>query len=308
MNIALMKWGVLAMAGSLAAAGAVAQIAPPVYPLTMSKYIAGIKPVKSDQRIPYGPAKSQFGDLFLPKNVKGPAPVVILVHGGCWQAGVPAEAISGIAADLAEHGVAVWSIEYRRIGEPGGGYPNIYLDVGAAFDKLADIAKTYPLDLSNVIAVGHSSGAHLATWASARGRLPVGHPWRGTNPLKVKTVVMVNGLADLEHNADLLPLACGTDIKLADVIGEKTPARPDPFADTSPNKWLPLGIRTLMIVGTYDPIVPPYTGLWWHKLASKAGDKVDIVDIPDAGHFDIVTPTEPEWAQAPDLILAEVKR
>ena len=142
----------------------------------MSKYIAGIKPVKSDERIPYGPAKSQFGDLYLPKDVKGPMPVVIMVHGGCWQVEVSTEAISGIAADLATHGVAVWSIEYRRIGELGGGYPNMYTDVGMAFDKLKNVAKTHNLDLTIVIAAGHSAGAHLATWAAARNRLPAGHP------------------------------------------------------------------------------------------------------------------------------------
>lgn len=278
------------------------------YPLTMSKYVAGIRPVKANERISYGPEKSQFGDLFLPKDVKGPASVVILVHGGCWQAEVPAEAISAIAADLASHGVAVWSVEYRRIGEPGGGFPNMYTDIGAAFDKLRDVAKTHKLDLSNVVAVGHSAGAHMATWAAARGRLPAGNAWRGADPLKVRTVILLNGVADLEHNADLLPLACGTDVKLAQIVGEKTAARPDVFADTSPNKWLPLGIRTLSIMGEYDPIVPPYVGLWWLKLATKAGDKVDLITIKDGGHFDPVTPTEPEWAQVREMILTEVKR
>ena len=295
-------WG-LGLALLIAGTPAVAD-----YPLTMSKYIAGMKLIKSDERIPYGPAKSQFGDLYLPKDVKGPVPVVIMVHGGCWQVEVPAEAISGVAADLATHGVAVWSIEYRRIGEPGGGYPNMYTDVGMAFDKLRDVAKTHNLDLTNVIAVGHSAGAHLATWAAARNRLPAGQPWRGADPLKVKTVVMLNGLADLEHNVGLLPLSCGEDTTLVKVVGEKTAARPDVFADTSPNKWLPLGFRTVAIMGEYDSIVPPYVGLWWHKFASKAGDSVDLVTIKDGGHFDAVTPTEPEWTQARALILAEVKR
>lgn len=61
-------------------------------------------------------------------------------------------------------------------------------------------------------------------------------------------------------------------------------------------------------MGEYDPIVPPYVGLWWHKFASKAGDGVDLVTIKDGGHFDAVSPTEPEWVQARAMILAEVKR
>lgn len=280
----------------------------PVYPVTMKAYLAGMKIVKADQRIAYGPAKSQFGDLYLPKNGKGPFPTVVMVHGGCWQAEVPAEGISAAAADLAANGVAVWLIEYRRIGEPDGGYPNIYTDVGAAFDKLRAVAKDHPIDLSRVIAVGHSSGGHLATWAAARHRLPAGHPWRVADPLKVKSVVLINGVADLEHNADLLPLACGPEPKLAQVVGEKTAERPDVFADTSPNKWLPIGIRTVAVMGEYDPIVPPYVGLWWHKLASRAGDSVDIVTLKDAGHFDAVAPSEPEWPAVRKIILDELAR
>ena len=41
--------------------------------------------VPADHRVSYGPDPAQFGDLYLPQQ-PGPHPVVLLLHGGCWQA------------------------------------------------------------------------------------------------------------------------------------------------------------------------------------------------------------------------------
>ena len=277
--------------------------------LSIPKYIAQIRPAKADQRVAYGPAKSQYADLYLPKRAKGAVPVVILVHGGCWNAQIPADTMAGNAADLARGGVAVWHIEYRRIGEPGGGYPGMYEDVGAAFDKLREVAVANNLDLGRITVVGHSSGGHLGMWAAARGKLPAGHPRRGADPLPVRAVINVGGVPDIQHAADLLPIACSGDLKIAQIVGEKSAERPDPFADTSANKLLPLGIRTRSIMGEFDDIVPPYLGLWWQRFSTRKGDlDNDTTTIKGAGHFDLVAVSEPEWQQVRALILAEAKR
>lgn len=294
---------------ALGALVCVAAAAPFQDTLSMQKYLAQTKPAKADARITYGPAKSQFADLYLPKNAKGPAPVVILVHGGCWSAMAPAEMLAGNAADLARDGVAVWNIEYRRIGEPGGGYPGMYDDVGAAFDKLRDVAEANKLDLGRVTVVGHSSGGHLGMWAAARGKLPAGHKWRGADPLPVRAMINLGGAPDVQHAADILPLACGGDLKIEQIVGPKTAERQDPFADTSANRLLPLGIRTRSIMGEFDDIVPPYIGLWWQRFSTRKGDvDSDAATIKGAGHFDLVAVSEPEWQEVRKLILTEAKR
>lgn len=276
--------------------------------LSLPKYLAQIKPAKADLRTTYGPAKSQYADLYLPKKAKGPIPVIILVHGGCWNAQVPADTMAGNAADLAMGGVAVWNIEYRRIGEPGGGYPGMYEDVGAAFDKLREVAVANRLDLTRITVVGHSSGSHLGFWGGARGKLPVGHKWRGTDPLAVRAAINLGGAPDIEHANDLLPIACGNEARLAQIVGEKTAERPKPFADTSANQLLPLGIRTQSIMGEFDDILPPYLGLWWQRFATRKGEFPQTTTIKGAGHFDLVAVSEPEWQQVRTLILAEAKR
>ena len=83
----------------------------------------------------YGDRAEQFGELWLPAG-KTKAPVIILVHGGCWLKQLPGvEFLHQMAAALRERGYAVWSIEYRRLGEDGGGYPGTFLDVANGADR-----------------------------------------------------------------------------------------------------------------------------------------------------------------------------
>src|SRR5690349_17022647 len=126
---------------------------------------------KPSEIVHYAPGAHQFAELWLPKGA-GPFPTVVLIHGGCWLAELPGtELMAYMAADLREHGYAVWSIDYRRIGEAGGGYPGTYQDTGAAIDRLRAIAVAKKLDLTHLVAIGHSAGGHLALWASARPKV-----------------------------------------------------------------------------------------------------------------------------------------
>ena len=99
-------------------------------------------------RIAYGPDDSQFGVLWLPANVVSLLPVVALVHGGFWRAQYGLDLMDPLADDLVRRGFAVWNIEYRRVGQQGGGWPGTLVDVGAAIDELADVAAASPIDLA----------------------------------------------------------------------------------------------------------------------------------------------------------------
>ena len=252
----------------------------------------------------YGPAPSQVAELFLPKG-RGRHPVVVLLHGGCFlqkHQGFPQT--SGLAADLAGRGYAVWNVEYRKLGEPGAGYPGTFQDVATAIDRLRDEAPKYGLDLSRVIAMGHSAGGHLALWAASRDKLPSGSPLRMTNPLKIGAVISLAGIGDLAGQGEIFALPCGDDTidRLVDSAHRK-----QPFADTSPAELLPTGIKVVMVHGVFDPVLPPYTGRDYALKVRKAGDRAEVVTIPDAAHFDVVIPTTAAWKVVLGVLAKEMK-
>ena len=119
-------------------------------------------------RASYGFGPIEVGELRLPPG-KGPFPVAVIIHGGCWAKGFATmRMLSPLADALTAKGFATWNIEYRQLGDTGGGWPGTFQDWGAALDHLRVLARTQPLDLKRVIVVGHSAGGHAALWLAAR--------------------------------------------------------------------------------------------------------------------------------------------
>ena len=255
-------------------------------PATVDDYM-GQAQAKADARIAYGPAPAQMVELFLPKG-NGPHPVVVLIHGGCFLAeyqGLPQT--SGIAADLAGRGYAVWNVEYRKLGEDGAGYPGTFQDVADAVDRIRTEAPTYKLDSRRVVAVGHSAGGHLGLWAASRAKLPKDSPLWRARPLKVRAVVSLGGIGDLKSHAGVFAGACGPTISQV--------APPGTYAETSPGELLPTGAAVTMIHGEFDHVMPPETGQAYAAKARAAGDRAEAVEIKGVGHFDPVIPTTDAW-------------
>src|SRR5438128_11166466 len=88
-------------------------------------------PRPADHRISYGTGDFNFCDLRLPHD-KGPHPVAVMVHGGFWRSMYGLEYMGHLCAALTGVGIATWNIEYRRLGNPGGGWPGTFEDVANA--------------------------------------------------------------------------------------------------------------------------------------------------------------------------------
>ena len=246
--------------------------------------------------VTYGAAAHQFGELWLPAG-RGPFRTVVLIHGGCWLAELPGtELMAYMAADLQARGYAVWSIDYRRIGEAGGGYAGTFQDTAAAIDKLRTLAPAHRLDLSHLVAIGHSAGGHLALWAAARRKIVKESPIGAVDPLAIAGVVSLAGIADLEAYRADGPAACGGP-ETIDALDGATVRGGDPFLDTSPAALLPLGVPQAVISGALDPIVPAKFGLDYAMAAAASGDKVREMAIQDAGHFELIDPSSAAWAK-----------
>src|SRR3954469_21842065 len=164
----------------------------------MSRDILELTPPPADLRVPYGSEPAQFGELWLPTD-GGPHPVVVLLHGGYWRARYGLEYFGHAAAALRDERLAVWNVEYRRLGDPDGGWPGTFLDVGRALDALSDLAERFPLDLGRVVVLGHSAGGHLALWAAGRHRLPDGDPLASSDPLRLAGTIALAAVSDLRR-------------------------------------------------------------------------------------------------------------
>ena len=258
----------------------------------------------SPRAIPYGDDPLQHVDLWLPEG-NGPHPVVFLVHGGCWQTRIAqAHIMNRMAEAFVKRGVAVWNIEYRGVDVDGGGYPGTFADVAAAADLLEMRGGEFGLDISRVVAVGHSAGGHLALWLAGRHKIGATSPLHTDAPLDLNAVVSIGGLPDLENARVEASGACGADtIDL--LVGA---SRDDRFADTSPVELLPLGTLQVLVSGGEDVIAPPRFAQGYAAKVEVGGDVVRVVSIPDQGHFELITPGTKAGDKLIDLAVEQLGR
>ena len=162
-------------------------------------------PPPADYRIRYGPNEFQFGDLWLPMSAaKSPLPLAVFVHGGWWKSECDLRHAGRFCAALGSAGVAMWSIEYRRVGSTGGGWPMTVQDVAAGCDHVPTLAKRFPLDLNRVIAMGHSAGGHLAFLLGGRHHVSEASPIYQPRPkVALRGVIALAGAVDLRLTCDL---------------------------------------------------------------------------------------------------------
>ena len=283
--------------------------------LTFSQILSRpeLKTTLSDYKIAYGKDALQYGELWLPPMpAKGPLPVVVLIHGGCWLADLPGpELVAFLSDDLRKNGVAVWSLTYRRVGHKGGGYPGTFDDVANGVAHLTTIAEKYNLDLSRAVVTGHSAGGHLALWAAAQSRIPAGSAVKREQVVKFKAVIGIAAIPDLAYFARAGAHACGdkTVDQLVDTA-TRTPAggaKNAPFLDTSPSEMLPLGVKQILLHGVFDGIVPPAIGLRYQTRAKEMGDSVELIALENSGHFELIAPWTPPGRVVISKILEQLK-
>jgi len=250
-------------------------------------------------RIAYaGTAPEQFGELRVPAGA-GPFPVAVVVHGGWWRSAYALTYAGHLAAALTADGFASWNIEYRRVGNPGGGYPGTLYDVAAALGALREIARDYPLDLSRIVVTGHSAGGQIAAWLAAKQahrELDVFGP-----PLPLIGAVPVAGALDLVHTS-ALAVADTAGIPVHDFLGGTPNDVPENYAFASPTAWLPTGIPVIAIHGTADENVPLELSRRYVVRAQAAGDRAKLIVLDGVDHFEPFDPATSAGAIVREVI------
>jgi acetyl esterase/lipase len=255
----------------------------------MSDDILTLPPPPADARLPYGPDPNQFLDLRLPKT-KSLHPLLINIHGGFWRAKYDLAHAGHLCAALTAQGLATANLEYRRVGNPGGAWPNTFADIRAGYQFLRLIARAHSLDKQKIVIMGHSAGGQLALCLAA-------------HESTVSRVVSLAGVVDLQR-AYQLHLSNDAVVELL----RGTPAEvPDHYREADPMQRGIPHARQWLIHGTADDVVPPTFSRDYvaakQKHPGKEKEDVHLLEISGAGHFDLIDPRTAAWKQVEQAVL-----
>jgi acetyl esterase/lipase len=247
---------------------------------------SGTRDLTAELRVPVGP---------------GPHPLAIIIHGGCWVTKfADMRYMRPLAEALRAEGIATWTISYRRADEPGGGWPGTFEDVAAEVALLRQLAPKYHLDLTRVIASGHSAGAHLALWLAAQRKLPSSSGVKADRrALAVAAVVAIDGPGDLVAANPGITKICGSNV-LEQLLGGTADSLPERWRLASPSAFLPLGVPQAMVRGGLDWRMvalgsAPGSMPVYASRARAAGDSSWVVMSDSTNHFTMLDPQQPAY-------------
>jgi acetyl esterase/lipase len=249
-----------------------------------------VGPQPDRQRLAYGPDPNQFGDLYRPATPAAEAPVAVLLHGGFWRARYGLDLMEPLAADLVARGFVVWNLEYRRVGQPGGGVPGTLDDVAAGVDALAPGAPGIDrprVDLDRVVIIGHSAGGHLALWLA-------GQPDRRVEPA---LTVGLAAVTDLVRGAEE---GLGDDgLAVANFTGGQPNDQPEHYRAAQPEPSPDARARhpVVLVHGAEDTVVPVA-----YSVDAAPAWGAELVVVPDADHFAVIDPASSAWSATVEVI------
>jgi acetyl esterase/lipase len=237
-------------------------------------------------RIAYGCCDFQFGEFRMPPGT-GPHPVAIVIHGGYWRAAHDLTEVGHLCDEVTRQGLATWSLEYRRLGNPGGGWPGTFDDVRTGAAHLEKIAAERSLDLRRVVAVGHSAGGHLVLWLAKQ------------NAITLRGLVALAPVADLRRAWELKL----SETVVADLLGGSPQNLPDRYWSASPIELVPLSVAQRVLHGANDDVVPMEISRRYVAAAKKSGDDSKLIEVAGAGHFELIDPRSSAWPVVKDAVL-----
>ncbi len=250
------------------------------------------KPAPSaDLRVHYGAYSENFVDFRFPRGT-GPFPVLLVIHGGFWSSAYDLAHMSHLCAAFTSKGAITCNLEYRRIGQLGGGWPGTFQNIATGTDYVFDKLSSDPrFDPGRTTALGFSAGGHLALWLSSRHRVDARSPLFSRPKGFFRGVVSVAGVTDLRA-AWRLRLGDGAVKRLMGGTPEEVPKRYD---SSSPIELLPTGVNQVLIHGADDETVPVSQSEGFVERARSVGDQPLLLKLENTGHFELVDPESSAW-------------
>src|SRR5579864_7906733 len=258
----------------------------------MAEDILSLAPPPADARIAYGDDPNQFFDLRLPHAKRKSSalyPVLINIHGGFWRAKYSLDHAGHLFAALTKSGTATANLEYRRVGNDGGAWPETFADIRAAYNFVRQNARQHQLDARRVVVMGHSAGGQLALALAA-------------HEASISAVVSLAGVVDLRR-AYQLHLSHDA---VAELLRGTLEQVPDHYREADPMELSIPHARQWLICGTKDAVVPSdfsrdYVALKQKRSGTQKED-VYLLEIPDADHYDLIDPRTGAFQQVEQTV------
>ena len=259
----------------------------------MSDDILTLPPPPADARLTYGSEANQFLDLRLPsckEERKAAYPLVINIHGGFWRAKYDLEHAGHLCAALTAQGLATANLEYRRVGNEGGGWPGTFADIRSAYHFLLQNAVAHRFDTKRIVVMGHSSGGQLALCLAA-------------HEPRVTRAVSLAGVVDLER---AYQLHLSNDA-VVEFLGGTPGEVPDHYREADPSVLSISQSRQWLIHGSGDDIVAvAFSRDYVRAKQARAGkekEDAQLLEISGAGHFDVIDPRSHAWKQVEQTVV-----
>lgn len=297
---ALLTGYISATSGDAGATGSARPVTPELSVTATEHFVAESTRLRVE-RVPYptadgGDPTQNWGDLYLPagRHTADSVPLAVLIHGGSWKDNLSATSMDNLARDLSDRGMAVYNIEYRRIGS-GGGWPTTFTDVDSALAHVVELAQLHPqLDLNEVVVAGYSAGAQLGTWAATHPP-QVGEPGQLIRP---ERVVSISGPLDMRYSTNVgsqtIPTALGgTPMEVS-----------ERYAQVSPIENLNPDIPVTAFHGTDDAHVPAENSQRYIARLEQLGGEGTLVLAHGEDHVSLMKKGSPWYGQILEAIAA----
>ena len=226
----------------------------------------------ADARVAYGADPNQFLEVRLP-HARVPYPALLNIHGGYWRAKYSLAHAGHLCEALRVAGIATFNTEYRRAGNPGGGWPGTFEDIRSAYRFLRQEHPRSHLDLDRFVVMGHSAGGQLALCLAA-------------HEPSVRNVISLAGVVDLKQ---AFTRHLSNDA-VVEFFGGKPDVVPDHYREADPMELSIPRTRQWVLHGREDEVVPPEFSRDYASRKKRAGESVELAEIPHAGHFDLIDP------------------
>ena len=243
-----------------------------------------------DQRAAYGADPNQFLEVRLPRS-KGPHAVVLNIHGGFWRAKYDLAHAGHLCQALRAAGVATINLEYRRVGNTGGGWPGTFEDIRSAYRFIQQAHSRFQIDVNRLVVMGHSAGGQLALCLAA-------------HEPSVRRVISLAGVVDLKKG---FALHLSNDA-VAEFLGGKPDQVPEHYREADPMELSIPQTQQWLIHGREDNIVPSEFSREYVVQKKKTGELAELLEIPRAGHFELIDPASEAFQQVTNTVLKAVTR